>query len=189
LAKWRYNTWKQDRLRAVRPQYFLLSNKAIDILVKINPSSLINYQQITLAIGETKAWERKWAKEVFDVVRCFDAEVGVLEEQDRLEEMERRKRHKEEDKRAKEESIQRAFQQATDSHHHRAQAMSISREEAVRRLQQLRDTGSNSQSTSQFQPADKQAKTTNAFEMDTLHRQQEAERKAREMLAQMKGRK
>ncbi|RXW21997.1 hypothetical protein EST38_g3859 [Candolleomyces aberdarensis] len=186
LARWRFDTWKQDPLKAVRPQYLLLSDKAIDMLVRIHPNEVVNFEQVTLAIGESKDWEKKWAKQIFDVIRLFDVEVGVLEEKEQLEEVERKKRRKLEKEREEIEGNRRAFRMETEERHRQTHASSSSREEIMQRLEQLSAEAA-ARSTFQFQPVNKRKKLADVFEADAVHRQKEAERRAHEFIAQRQG--
>jgi hypothetical protein len=183
LVKWRLETWRKDPLKAVRPQYLLLSDKAIDSLVRVHPTQMANHQQVTLAVGESADWGEKWAAEIFAVIRGFDAEVGELEEKEKLEDEERKKRLKLEKKQEEREGNRKAFQ--LDSQRTQtilsAQVLQQAREDTVRRLRELQ--AQSSQSTFGFQPITKQQQQMNAFEMDMAQRTRQAEQRARELLA------
>ncbi|KAF8995196.1 P-loop containing nucleoside triphosphate hydrolase protein [Cyathus striatus] len=81
-TKWRYETWKKDKFCSIRPPHLILSDKALDTIMKINPPEVVNYQQVTLSIAESLDWENKYARMIFDIIHEFNEEVGHLHEED-----------------------------------------------------------------------------------------------------------
>ncbi|KAF6745329.1 II DNA helicase [Ephemerocybe angulata] len=81
IEKWRHETWCNDPLRAVRPEYQIISKKSIDLLVRELAWALTTKEQVKELVLETsEEWDEKWADEVLKVVHAFDADVGKLEQ-------------------------------------------------------------------------------------------------------------
>ncbi|KAF9002366.1 hypothetical protein BDQ17DRAFT_1390784 [Cyathus striatus] len=110
LAKWQYETWKKDKFHSIHPPHLILSDKALDTIMKINPPEVVNYQQVTLSIGESLDWENKYAHMIFDIIHEFDEEVGHLHEEDQLLREEQKKQRKLNKVVSQQESNRKAFE-------------------------------------------------------------------------------
>ncbi|KAF6759189.1 II DNA helicase [Ephemerocybe angulata] len=80
IEKWRHEKWCNDPLRAIRPEYQIISKKSIDLLVRARAWSLATKEAVKdLVLEVSEDWDA-WADEVLKLIQTFDADIGRLQE-------------------------------------------------------------------------------------------------------------
>ncbi|KAK1223963.1 hypothetical protein PQX77_013151 [Marasmius sp. AFHP31] len=72
LRLWRNAAAMNDE--ALRPEYYILSNKAIVEVARALPSKLRSTQDLQALLEESDSWKDEWAQSILDIVAQFDRE-------------------------------------------------------------------------------------------------------------------
>ncbi|KAF8968077.1 hypothetical protein BDZ97DRAFT_1800730 [Flammula alnicola] len=79
LHLWRLDASTKDSLASVRPASFIIDNKSIIKLSKINPTE-ITQERIVTELDETEEWRDEWAGKIFEVIQKYAKELAALQD-------------------------------------------------------------------------------------------------------------
>lgn len=75
LQEWLENAHCNDRLSAIRPRYYILSDANIKTLANAKVGELQCHSDVTNRIAQTAEWGVKWATSISQVIVDFDSAI------------------------------------------------------------------------------------------------------------------
>ncbi|KJA21728.1 hypothetical protein HYPSUDRAFT_139978 [Hypholoma sublateritium FD-334 SS-4] len=102
LRDWHQTAWKNDPAHCVRHILWIINDKDIIKLSKVEPKQLTTEDHIVNTLSQTEEWRREWATQILTIISSYDLELGLIKSA-----VEARK------KRAKADDIRSAFQEET----------------------------------------------------------------------------